>query len=187
MPVSHFNVSAVSMCPGTVRWTHWNGHRVFQCVRLAAAEYRSFCLPYFVNSLVKVSESEPAAFLVNQWQNLRFLRLIITFLLRRKLTVLYFNRNLSFGSRAYFCSVDVVLLSQELFFILICLILTMNLNRRDEIVTYLADGRYPEGMSENDKRQLRRTAKSFVLKNGRTLYHFRDCKYITEYLFSVGR
>ena len=62
----------------------------------------------------------------------------------------------------------------------------MNLNRRDEIVTYLADDCYPEGMSENDKRQLRRTAKSFVLKNGRTLYHFRDRKYITEYLFSVG-
>jgi len=51
----------------------------------------------------------------------------------------------------------------------------MDLQKRDELVAYLADGQYPAGASENEKRVLRRAAKWFVLKNGRTLYHLSLC------------
>ena len=50
----------------------------------------------------------------------------------------------------------------------------MDIEKRDEIVAYLADGKYPDCYNESQKRALRRTAKYFVLKNGGTLYHSRD-------------
>ena len=52
----------------------------------------------------------------------------------------------------------------------------MDLTKRDQLVAYLADNQYPPTATENEKRSLRRYAKSFVLKNGRTLYHLRDGK-----------
>ena len=50
----------------------------------------------------------------------------------------------------------------------------MDIEKRPEIVAYLADRKYLDCYNESQKRAHRRTMKYFVLKNGRTLYHFQD-------------
>lgn len=50
----------------------------------------------------------------------------------------------------------------------------MDPEKRDRIVAYLADDKYPPDSTESEKRNLRKQSAWFIVKNGRVLYHLRD-------------